>query len=561
MAMKAFTNKQQKHFRDLIRNIRQNLDSSPVDVCNEFLNRKRQLPDFLKTVSLEEKYYWIGNIYTSLIPTATKNDLAAHFTPPHIARYTIKRAEELGFDLISCHILDPASGGAAFLTPLSAAILEKLRSRGKTDAEIGLHISKYLSGIEIDVNLTRLSGLILNDFISKRLPSFKMDLSALIVNNDSLQVGGRNGKYDAILSNPPYGKMRNPPDYILERFADSLTDKHVNKYALFIRLSIDWVRHGGFVALVVPTSFIAGPAFGNLRKSILADAHVLAIDLIDKRDGLFMDVLQDACIIFLRKMNGQEPPPPPTCRLLHENGSSRELGGIDIPSTPSTRPWVLPSELSPEIATHNFFSETYAKLADYGYGVRAGYFVWNRQKERCREGECCDRKEYPLIWAHGIKANEPCDLATHRIHGKPELMSFVRFDSPSASLINEPAVILQRTTNRRQAKRLIAGYISKKMIDVYGSLISENHTIVVYPLPNVMQQVSCTTMCRLLNSRPVDNRYRQISGTVSVSVKLLREMPLPPPILINKRLRYNLTAEDLDALVEDCYREAARLNR
>jgi adenine-specific DNA-methyltransferase len=140
-------------------------------------------------------------------------------------------------------------------------------------------------------------------------------------------------------------------------------------------------------------------------------------------------------------------------------------------------------------------------------------------------------------------------------------MSLVRFDSPSASLINQPAVILQRTTNRRQAKRLIAGYIPKSMIDEYGALISENHTIVVYPLPGVEQQASYETMCQLLNSRPVDNRYRQISGTVSVSVNLLKEIPFPPPILIQKRLRDNLTAEDLDALVEDCYREAARFNR
>lgn len=140
-------------------------------------------------------------------------------------------------------------------------------------------------------------------------------------------------------------------------------------------------------------------------------------------------------------------------------------------------------------------------------------------------------------------------------------MSLVKFDDPSDSLINQPAIILQRTTNRRQARRLIAGYIPKSMIEEYGSLISENHTIVVYPLPGVEQQVDYETMCRLLNSRPVDNRYRQISGTVSVSVKLLKELPFPPPILIQDRLCNNLSPEEIDAMVENCYREAARLKR
>ena len=550
-----------KYFRELLNDIKQDINKRPIDICIDFLSGKKPMPDFLKSSNDEDKYYWLGNIYTSLIPIVTKNDLAAHFTPPHIARYTINRAEDLGFNLASSQILDPASGGAAFLTPVSAALIEKLRIQGKTDVEIGLHISKCLSGIEIDGNLTKLSGLILNDFISKRLPAFKKDLSALILNYDSLRVLGRNNEYDAVVSNPPYGKIRNPQASILERFAASLTHKHVNKYALFIRLSIDWVRPGGFIALVVPTSFIAGPSFGNLRKSILEDAHVLAIDLIDKRDGLFVDVLQDACILFLRKKNVRESETPPTCRFLHEDGSCRELGFIDIPSTPSIRPWVLPSELSSDISTNDFFSEAYAKLADYGYGARAGYFVWNRQKERCREGELPKKNEYPLVWAHCVKANEPCKLSTHRIHGQSELMSLVRFDAASDSLINQPVIILQRTTNRQQAKRLIAGYIPKSVIDEYGFLISENHTIVVYPLPGIQQKLDIETMCRLLNSKPVDSRYRQISGTVSVSVKLLREMPFPSPMLTQKRLCDNLSVTELDAVVEDCYRETARLKR
>lgn len=550
-------------FREYIRNVTEehSLGNTPLDICVMLLSGKCQIPEFMASADIEERYYWVGNVYTSLIPKATKNALAAHFTPPHIALYTINRAIELGFNIGASRILDPASGGAAFLTPLSAALIERLRAQGKSDAEIGLHILQHVSGIEINDNLASLSGLILNDFISRSLPTFKGDLSALILNDDSLHVDGRNGEYDAVVSNPPYGKILTPPTSILERFADSLTDKHVNKYALFIRFSIDCVRPGGFIALVVPTSFIAGPSFGNLRKSILEDAHVLAIDLIDKRDGLFVDVLQDTCILFLRKKNGRGPESPPTCQLLNEDGSCQELGSIDIPSVPSIRSWVMPSELSADIATNDFFSAAYTKLTDYGYGARAGYFVWNRQKDRCREGKQPRKNEYPLVWAHCIKANKPCRLSTHRIHGQPGLMSLIRFVDPSKSLIGQPAIVLQRTTNRRQARRLIAGYIPKSMIDEYGSLISENHTIVVYPLPGVKQRVNYKTMCRLLNSRPVDNRYRLISGTVSVSVKLLKEMPFPPPLLIKDRLCNNFTQEEFDAMVEDCYRNAARVKR
>jgi adenine-specific DNA-methyltransferase len=534
---------------------------SPLDICISILSDELQIQDFIGTTDIETKYYWIGNIYASLIPSSSRKELAAFFTPPLIARYTINRLEEFGFNITSSRILDPASGGAAVLTPLATALIKKLKLQGKTHLEIGTHIFNHFSGIEIDKDLANLSGLILNDFISKQLPPFKKDLSRIIHDEDSLYVSGCDNYYHAVVSNPPYGKMRNPPIAIYKRFADSLTDKHVNKYALFIRLAIDWAMAGGFIALVVPTSFIAGPSFGNLRKSILENTHVLAIDLIDTRDGLFVDVLQDACILFLRKKKGKEPETPPTCRLLDEFGSYRELGSIDTPSELSDRPWVLPSELSPEISTNDFFSEAYSRLADYGYGVRAGYFVWNRQQERGREGNSPRRNEYPLIWAHCIKPNEPCLLSTHRNHVKPGLICFVRFDSPSESLINQPVIVLQRTTNRHQARRLVAGYITKDMIRKYSSVITENHTIIVYPLRNIKQKINLRMMCRLLNSKPVDMRYRQISGTVSVSVKLLKEMPLPHPALIMNRYGKDLSAEEFDELVENCYLEAARLKR
>jgi adenine-specific DNA-methyltransferase len=213
-----------------------------LDVCAGLLFDTQHTPEFMVPSDIEEMYYWIGNVYTSLIPVSKKNELSAHFTPPNIARYAINRLAEFGFDVASAKILDPASGGAAFLTPLSAALIKKLKDQGKSDHEIGLHISKNLSGVEIDGGLARLSGLILNDFISKKLPAFNKDLSGLIINKDSLCIAGQNSKYDAVVSNPPYGRITSPPAAILERFADSLTDKHINKYALFTRLSIDWVR-------------------------------------------------------------------------------------------------------------------------------------------------------------------------------------------------------------------------------------------------------------------------------------------------------------------------------
>src|SRR5262249_33064125 len=96
------------------------------------------------------------------------------------------------------------------------------------------------------------------------------------------------------------------------------------------------------------------------------------------------------------------------------------------------------------------------------------------------------------------------------------------------------AVILQRTSNRRQKRRLIAAIVRQR--DAIGGrgFVTENHTIIVVPDPARRQRLPLCTVCRLLNTAAVDSRFRRISGSVSVSTKALRELPLPAAADIQK---------------------------
>ena len=350
--------------------------------------------------------------------------------------------------------------------------------------------------------------------------------------------------------------MQNPSDSILNRYSKYLDNRYVNKYALFIRYSIDSVKSGGLIALLVPTSFISGPYFGKLRKSILEDTNVVSIELLDQRNGIFIDVLQDTCILFLKKKKGAHNHQLPECRLIDEDGKYKNAGYVNIPDEPSIRPWILPFEMRHDLPIYDYFSQSFSRLSDYGYGVRTGYYVWNREKDRCREGKKARKKEFPLIWAHSVKANRPCKLESHRIFGKNGHMSLIKFKAYSEALIDKEAIILQRTTTRTQDRRIIAGYITKRMITEFQAFISENHTIVIYPLPGRKKEINLRTMCRLLNSKPVDLKYRQVSGTATVSVNLLKGLPLPPLAILKNKLRRNLKPEEFDKVVDDCYSEA-----
>jgi hypothetical protein len=69
-------------------------------------------------------------LYALLMPKARRQRLAAYFTPPHLADHAIRAMIDAGIRPGRHRILDPASGGAAFLVPLAARIAESGHKRG-----------------------------------------------------------------------------------------------------------------------------------------------------------------------------------------------------------------------------------------------------------------------------------------------------------------------------------------------------------------------------------------------------------------------------------------------
>ena len=88
------------------------------------------------------------------------------------------------------------------------------------------------------------------------------------------------------------------------------------------------------------------------------------------------------------------------------------------------------------------------------------------------------------------------------------------------------AVVLQRTTNNRQVRRLIAAVVPPRVIKKHGGFVAENHTILMLPS---QQSAQFRLLCRLLNTNAVDRRYRRVAGTASISISSLRDLLLPKP--------------------------------
>jgi adenine-specific DNA-methyltransferase len=266
---------------------------------------------------------------------------------------------------------------------------------------------------------------------------------------------------------------------------------------------------------------------------------VLRLDLIDKRSDVFVDVLYDLCVVLLRKHEKDPQPSLASSALLRMDGTRIDLGQLDLPARANTRIWALP-EVDGRAA---LFRPGLVKLSDYGYRAKAGYFVWNREQHRYRVGSKPRPTEVPLFWAHNIRAGKACVPQD----GIDARVGFVRIDRAAPYIVRSDAILLQRTSNRGQKRRLIAAPVRRAKVIGGRGFVSENHTIVIIPDPSQRRQLPVGMLAKLLNTAAVDARFRRMSGSVSVSTIGLRELPLPQPADVRAAFSRGLTDEDAAA--------------
>ena len=95
------------------------------------------------------------------------------------------------------------------------------------------------------------------------------------------------------------------------------------------------------------------------------------------------------------------------------------------------------------------------------------------------------------------------------------------------------AVVVQRTSNRKQSRRLIAAHVPAAFAAEHGGWTAENHVLVLLPIRR--GHVPGEVLARVLNSKAVDDVFAARSGTVSVSARLLNSLPLPPLVESDER--------------------------
>lgn len=456
----------------------------------------------------------VGNAYVSALPDGERSKYGRHYTPqPLAAELWTMTKRAMGWKRpqpLSGTVLDPACGAGALLLPV---LREHLGAAARVDAQLAIKaLPNHLLGIDNDPGAAWLGSVLL---ASEMLPILarterarRRPLPALVRYGDGLAPVEQ--PVHAIIMNPPYGRVRLSVEE-RARFADSLYG-HANIYGLFLASALESLDAQGVLSALVPTSFLAGRYFENLRAVLAKRATLQQISFVADRSGSFSGVLQETCLVTFGRSVKRK------VLVGNINGQATEVAQVMTPRT--SRPWLLPrrADDAPVAAAAITMPLT---LASVGWKISTGPLVWNRRKRDLWDTPSDSRLQ--VLWA--------ADIDGGVIHRDP-VRDRVRFlelrgNDEKVMVLDQPAVLIQRTTAPEQNRRLVVAHFSEKELAEWGGrIVVENHVNVARPTTE-SPALTARDLSRLFATDTIDRVLRCLSGSVAVSAYELESLPLP----------------------------------
>ncbi|MFK4483294.1 Eco57I restriction-modification methylase domain-containing protein [Curtobacterium sp. AB7] len=483
----------------------------------------------------------LGQAYVQTLSPSSRARHGQHYTPADLADHLWAQTRAALSWTSEDHRLpgllrDPAAGSGALLLP---PLREHLRATAADDAALTIAaLPQLIEGIDQDGLAAWVGSVIL---AAEMLPTLvrvpeknRRPLPPLIRRGDGLD----SALPPAVIAimNPPYGRV--PLDAATrEQYAHVLYG-HANIYGLFMAEGARNLTINGLLSALVPTSFAAGLYQHRLRRYLSEQAPLRSVAFVLDRSGSFTGVLQETCLaVFQRKRH-------PQTTVARVNGNIEPVASITPPK--GEGPWLIPRDPI-DAVTAAAAAQLPLTLTTVGYRASTGPLVWNRRREHifARPGKA----RRVILWGADIDGGE---VRCAPARNAQRYLALRDDHDAKVMTLNEPAVLVQRTTAPEQTRRLVPAELTSGRLEEFGgSVVIENHVNVLLPT-TPLPLLSRGAVARILATRTLDRVMRCLSGTVAVSSYELAALPLPDAEVLASW--EDLRGEELESAVAKAYR-------
>ena len=267
------------------------LSPDRLNICVPFLEQYRLFETGQGELEI------IDSAFEYLITEVSKGTKGQYFTPRHIIKMCVKMLNPKDNE----YIIDPACGSGGFLLHTMYYVWEKYL---KTEAAKKEYAGKYLFGIDFDDNMRRVSQALMliagdgkhhifkrdsldaRDWQRVESQEAKVGLKPLLVDFENSsdeknnQLTYRYLNFDILLTNPPFAG-ENPEQGLLRQYQlakkDGKLKNNVERHILFVERSLDAVRPGGRLAIVLPQGVLNNTNMEYVRDFLFDKARILAV--------------------------------------------------------------------------------------------------------------------------------------------------------------------------------------------------------------------------------------------------------------------------------------------
>jgi adenine-specific DNA-methyltransferase len=329
------------------------------------------------------------------------------------------------------------------------------------------------------------------------------------------------GKFDIIIANPPFFKIRkDDPRALNHAYA---VHGQPNIYGLFMAACADLMSNDSVLCFLTPRSWTSGTYFARVREHILNSLEIYLIHLFDGRKSTFKDdeVQQEMMITWARPKGGdQEKVLLSTSRGINDlsSASRRSISLIDVFTDASTCAISLP--LSGITTNLEQFSDT---ISSAGLRASTGKVVPFRAKKSILTRS--SKNSVPLLWMQHVKPY----VVTWPIVSKKQ---HIRADEKSRKLLipNDNYVLIRRFSPRDGENWVTAAPLFKLAgISFIGI---ENHVNYIRRVNGHLTRNETAGLAAYLSSTIVKNYLSARMGHTQINASHLNNLPLPPMPMI-----------------------------